>query len=285
MYLITIFLSFALVSCVYTIPTNLNKRTDFTETAIDKQSKPGLLYTDVEAASILPSVRKPGGGGGSSGRPSGGSSSRPKPKPRPKPFHSGSDGDDFDGEEPEDTCFPASALVHLENGKLINLSSLRVGDRVRLADGTYSPVFMFGHRVTNGNFEFLSVRTETGHITLSSGHFIYANGQLVAARELHVGDALEKENGVRETVQSIDRIVETGLYNPMTVAGEILVNGFRASVYTETVVPEVGNALLAPLRAAFGVWGGDVSLGCLENHAGQFARYARMWIGRTVTSV
>jgi len=53
--------------------------------------------------------------------------------------------------------------------------------------------------------------------------------------------------------------VARGLYNPHTLDGGVVVNGFAVSTWTAAVAPRVAAAALAPARAAFAAgWGGVV---------------------------
>ena len=42
-----------------------------------------------------------------------------------------------------------------------------------------------------------------------------------------------------------------GLYNPLTLAGDIVVDGILASTYTKAVTPKMAHAALAPLRMMY----------------------------------
>lgn len=139
------------------------------------------------------------------------------------------------------------------------MANLAVGDRVLLSDATFSEVFAFGHKIEGGLFNFKRLVTNAGTITLSEGHYIYADGKLTVARDVKRGARLEKLNGASAQVLDVYGIVERGLYNPHTLAGEMIVDGFRTSCFTSAIAVGASNSLLAPLRASFLALGIDVT--------------------------
>ena len=82
-------------------------------------------------------------------------------------------------------CWPAHARVELESGRRVPMHTLALGDNVRVGPTSFSPVFMFTHRVADVVAEFVTLSTDVGtSVTLTPGHYIYANGQMVAARQV-----------------------------------------------------------------------------------------------------
>ena len=162
-------------------------------------------------------------------------------------------GDDDD----DSVCFPASAKVTLESGKQIRMDQVQLGDRVLVADGTYSDVFMFTHAdasSTSRAFVRLFASDKTS-ITLTASHYIYANDLLVPAKQVKKGDTLKKSDGSKVQVVKVQSsVMETGLYNPQTLHGDISVNGFIASTYTITVQPKLAHSLLTPFRAIYSLF-------------------------------
>lgn len=162
-------------------------------------------------------------------------------------------GEDCDADS---TCFEKSATVELQSGEVKRMDSLSVGDTVKVGAREYSPVFCFTHKTADVQSWFVKIETQTGHaISLTPGHYIYANGVLVAAGEVRVGDVLQLGDGTTSVVKRIGRETGEGLYNPQTVNGNVVVNGIQASTYTTAVEPSFAHALLAPLRSAFKVFG------------------------------
>lgn len=68
------------------------------------------------------------------------------------------------------------------------------------------------------------------------------------ARNAATGAIVEVE-GKSEEIVAIDRVEAEGLYNPHTLQGDIVVDGFRVSSYTDACPPGAAQAALAPFRA------------------------------------
>ncbi len=148
-------------------------------------------------------------------------------------------------------CFPSSATVELEDGTTKTMDKVELGDRVMVADGAYSPVFMFTHKLADVETAFVSVTTDAGELALTAGHYIYVNGNLLPAGSIKVGDHLTASNGRNLLVSAVSTKTMTGLYNPQTIHGDIVVNGVRASTYTTVAAPRAAHALLAPMRGLY----------------------------------
>lgn len=175
--------------------------------------------------------------------------------------------------DPDDdgsACFPASASVTLKTGKVTTMDELVVGDSVLTRDGHFSEIYAFAHKLSSVHPKFYRIATRSGHsLTLSSGHYLYLNGQMQAAKTAMVGDHLVLGSGVETKIASIEeRVFGRGLYNPMTVSGDILVNGLLASTYTTAVEPALSHALLMPPRVIYEWYGLDATFGILELESG-----------------
>lgn len=149
------------------------------------------------------------------------------------------------------SCFPASATVTLKDGRTVRMDKLSVGDEVLVSHaGIYSHVYVFGHRTNDTSGKYVSIKTKSHTLVLTKEHYAYVNGVLKAAGEVVVGDSVETANGV-ETVTEVGHAYDTGLYNPHTLHGDIVVNGVRASTYTTAINPSLAHWLLSPLRALY----------------------------------
>jgi hypothetical protein len=167
-------------------------------------------------------------------------------------------------------CFPSSATVELEDGAIVTMSKLSIGDMVKVGPNAFSKVFMFTHKMESGDNEFVKITTSSGaSIALTSGHYIPVDGALVAASEVSIGSVLQLGNGASDKVVSIATVAGTGLYNPQTVQGDIVVDGVVASTYTTAVEPEFAHAILAPFRSLSNFLGVDFTF--LESGGGPFA--------------
>lgn len=180
--------------------------------------------------------------------------------PRPSPSPTASNADPV--------CFSGSAFVQTRRG-VRRMRDLRIGDDVAVGGGQFSRVFMFTHRIKNGNFRFLELRTPSSRLALSAGHFIYADGQLKTAADVRLGDRLRLVDGSEERMVSWKWVDLDGLYNPQTLHGDIAVNGVVASTYTKAVPPSAAHALLAPFRVM------QCGLPVLEGDGGAGARVLR----------
>lgn len=160
-------------------------------------------------------------------------------------------------EELEDTfsCFPASATVQTPGRIPIRMEDLSVGDSIAVGP-VDSRVFMFTHADRDGMHPFVRLTTSSGHaLSLSGGHFLYANDVMMRADSVSVGDKLLLADGAASPVVDVRMTRERGLFNPQTLHGDIAVNGVVTSTYTAAVEPKVAHALLAPARIAFSWFG------------------------------
>lgn len=189
---------------------------------------------------------------------------------------SGAADDDDDADpsvSPDDdgsVCFPADASVELENGSVKEMHEIMLGDRVKVADGSFSDVFMFTHKDASAVHDFVRISTVSGaSLSATRGHYIYINGGFAAAGSAKVGDVLELGDGSRTVVDNVSIVKGTGLFNPQTVHGDIIVNSIRASTFTRTIEPSTAQAMLAPLRMLYDTFG--VSPAFLDNGADMIA--------------
>lgn len=182
---------------------------------------------------------------------------------------------DFTSIDDDDAvCFPAHATVTLEDGRTREMRHLRIGDRVQVAQGVYSNVFMFTHKVKETKHEFVIIRagSEDGvavAVTLTKGHLMYVNGKLERAGDVRVGDEVELVNQERCRVVAVECARFKGLYNPQTQHGDLIVDGVRVSTYTTAVKVGSAHSLLAPVRIVYEMFGWTSSM--LEQGADRIA--------------
>lgn len=132
------------------------------------------------------------------------------------------------------------------------MDALRVGDSVQTSSGSFSLVFMFTHRAPEVISRFVELRTAAGRVLRASPeHLLYLDGALQPARSAKAGMRLTNASGATDAVVQVRSVEGRGLFNPQTEDGDIVVDGFVASVYTEAVRPAPAHALLAPMRAGF----------------------------------
>lgn len=168
-------------------------------------------------------------------------------------------------------CFPGGATVLLEDGKQRRMDELQLGDRVATGSGRFSEVFLFTHKLGAVRYEFVQLEAAHFKLRLTEGHYLSLNGRHAAAGTARVGDTVILGDGRRAAVTDVRRVWASGLYNPQTAAGSIVVDSVVASCYTQAVQPGAAHALLTPLRAAFKRVG--LSLRALEAGGGKFTAW------------
>jgi hypothetical protein len=149
------------------------------------------------------------------------------------------------------SCFPATSFVELNDGSAVRMDALKVGHSVRVGPKEHSEVFMFSHQYTDAQATFVQLQTATSAIQLTADHYLYVNGKAAQASTVKVGDFLETADGKPAAVSGVTTVRATGLYNPHTIQGDIIVNGFRTTTYTDAINPILAHAMLAPVRALY----------------------------------
>lgn len=209
-----------------------------------------------------------------------------------------SDGKSGGEDDPE--CFPADASVELESGASVSMAALELGDRVRVADGSFSDVYLFSHRNAKAVSQFIRISTAQASLSLTPGHLLAVNGKLVTARSVKVGDSVAvlepgpKRRGKLSIVTAVAMHKGRGLYNPHTLEGTVVVNGVATSCLTEALPSSVASLLLKPFEFAYDVLGGGHAInscneavlfgisriGRRQNSISRFSRYlASAWDG------
>jgi hypothetical protein len=144
---------------------------------------------------------------------------------------------------PRNPCFSGRTQVQVQGiERTTRMDELRIGDAVLTADGTYSKIYSFGHKDATAVTNYLQVETKSMNdndhlLEITWEHLIYAQDKttqkihLVAAGDLQVGDYLVKGKQGTSEIVSIRSVQYQGAYSPLTVAGNLLVNGVAASNY------------------------------------------------------
>lgn len=133
----------------------------------------------------------------------------------------------------------------------------------------YEEVFMFSHRTPSAVSTFITLVTDSGnHVTTTPGHYVWVamgvrksntwSGQPVRVEDIKVGDCLLKlDDAVAQVslacVVGKTEQLGTGLYNPHTVSGSIVVNGIVALTFTDTLPPSllIHSIVTAPARLLY----------------------------------
>lgn len=136
-------------------------------------------------------------------------------------------------------CFSGSAEVQVRGQGPTIMEALKIGDSVLTGDGSYSRVYSFGHFAPNQPVRYLQIMLDTMEkpLEISKNHLIFLYVQskkqqlAVSAGSVRVGDLLLSHQQQPVQVLSIKEVDRQGAYAPITVAGNIIVNGVLASCY------------------------------------------------------
>jgi len=120
------------------------------------------------------------------------------------------------------------------------MASLQLGDAVLDATGAYSPVYFFSHADGAVVAPFVELSLENAYkLSLSPDHYVAANGHLIYAKDVAIGDVLGYvDSGATKSgaVVSTTRSFRRGLYNPYTLSGTIVVDGVVASCHSSWIL-------------------------------------------------
>lgn len=172
-------------------------------------------------------------------------------------------GQDYDRVVPSG-CLPGSATVQLEDGNKKRVSDLCIGDRIRTKCG-HSAYYLTSHRDPAALTEMVTIVTESGHsVTATPDHYIplhqgcnkpmgtVIRGDLISVQ---TGDCLEAS-----VVKTTSVSVEKGLYNPITLSGDMIVQGVVVSCWSEwflegfvnvSFIPSMYQAMMLPIRILY----------------------------------
>lgn len=131
-------------------------------------------------------------------------------------------------------CFSGQMTVELENKSTVPLRLVQVGDRVKVDDGKYEPIYAFGHKNAEASSVFLQITTENNRniLEISKDHMVTIEGsRSVPASMVKLGDKLVTGAGDLVAVKTISNVFRKGIYAPFTYSGTIEVNGVKASTY------------------------------------------------------
>jgi len=148
-------------------------------------------------------------------------------------------------------CFPGESTVTLKDGEKKRMSDLAIGDNVHVGGGHYSEVYYFSTKMPETDSAFVVLSTAETTVTLTDGHFVYLNGFLAEAGTATVGDRLTLSKNNLVSITNVSKIKATGLFNPHTLDGDIVVDGVLTSTYTSAVHPSLAHVLLMPLRMLY----------------------------------
>jgi len=160
-------------------------------------------------------------------------------------------------------CFSGKTRVRREDGSLIMMRDVQIGDRVLVAESTYSPVLAFLIRREDGPIvNYLQIFTETSTLEITPTHLILMRRQndpnppnYLQAAKLRAGDSVfisdKDSNGKIEEVKvtRIEGPIQlTDAYAPLTMEGTLIVNDMLVSCYAEYEYQSFVHFFMFPIR-------------------------------------
>ena len=169
-------------------------------------------------------------------------------------------------------CFPSTATVLLDSGRVVCMRDVRISDRVVSVDSRgrvcFSPLYLWGHLDPDSETDFLCIRHSGGELRVSENHLVFLDrgqgrGEPVPAGRVRVGERLQFVcgSGVVRSVEvlGLSSVRDVGVYSPFTLNSCVVVNGIVCSVFA---VPEItvgntqkaherGHKIMSPLRLAY----------------------------------
>lgn len=132
-------------------------------------------------------------------------------------------------------CFSGEMTVELEDMSTILLRDVKVGDKVKVDEGKFEPVYGFGHADPTTSGEFIQLKLSNGRdLVISGDHLVFvANNKSTPASTLRVGDELVASSSHVGSVkvEAIHTVTRKGAFAPFTYSGTIVVNGIKSSNY------------------------------------------------------
>ncbi|ROJ66287.1 Indian hedgehog B protein [Anabarilius grahami] len=179
-------------------------------------------------------------------------------------------------------CFPASALVTVEDGSVKTMDSLQPGEKVLASsesDGSgkliYSEVIAFLDRDPSVEKQFFTIETDSGaKLSLTAAHLLFVSegncsGPVVSAelKSVFASDVLPGQcvvstrgagqQGYLSRVTRIQIQEDKGVFAPLTRHGTVVVNNVVSSCYAAVDQHWLAHWAFGPLRVLYN-WGGPV---------------------------
>lgn len=164
-----------------------------------------------------------------------------------------------EGGDDGSVCFPGAATVEVQGTGAVAMKDLKLGDVVRVGENEWSRVIMWTHKdSTYRGRRYVRLDLNGGEsFTASNGHIIWVWEQgirkAVEIESVKNGWMVHVIGRGKVEVENVkEGAWDSGLYNPQTEHGDIVVNGVVATCYTKWIDMNVAHALLVPVRALFG---------------------------------
>ncbi|EGI60305.1 Tiggy-winkle hedgehog protein [Acromyrmex echinatior] len=160
-------------------------------------------------------------------------------------------------------CFPGRSLVRTEDGSTKRLDDVHLGDRIAAVDSrgdvVYSEVIAFLDRSPSERRQFIRLTTKSGRVlTLTPAHLVPVEGGSVFAANVQPGDKIlvsdvdaanQVDSRLRwDSVNETKLVIEEGVYAPLTMEGNLLVDDVVASCYAIVNSQSLAHYSFLPLR-------------------------------------
>jgi len=155
-------------------------------------------------------------------------------------------------------CFSLDSVVTLSSGRSKPMSGLKKGEKVATVNGKREIVFTeflgWAEKDSSTTTYFLQLTTENrSSVVLTAHHFLMSSPDLAQdpvmkqAGEVTEGDFLLTSSGL-EKVSSISRVMRQGRAAPLTMTGDLLVDGVLSSNYAHAPSHSVAHLWMSPFR-------------------------------------
>lgn len=160
-------------------------------------------------------------------------------------------------------CFASDSLVTMADGSLKSIQDLNKGDKVLTADPftgeiTTDTVVTFLDINKNKTNKFTKIIHDNGEITLTDYHLIYAglskdakDSAAIFAKDLteqHYVFQLSNATLTSYKIRRVLKVTKRGYYAPLTLSGNIIVNGVVSSCYASVSNQWLGHIAMFPVR-------------------------------------
>lgn len=129
-------------------------------------------------------------------------------------------------------CFSGESTVEGEHGTTIAMKDLRIGDRIKNANGALEHLYGFAHYSPDKKADFLQIKLNSNVLEVSATHLVFRqDGAAVPASLVSVGDKLQLSDGLVAEVENIRPVTKSGVFAPLTQSGTIAVNNVAVSSF------------------------------------------------------
>lgn len=178
-------------------------------------------------------------------------------------------------------CFSSESTVKMENGADLPVRNLQIGDIVQVMteEGKigYSEVVLFADYkpdIPRASHVLIETENPAKQITLTPSHLIFttSNSSESRLKSKQAGKVLPGEflqvstqgTLVSSLVRKVSIVKRTGMVAPVTMQGNVIVDGVLCSCYAMITDHEIAHMVFSPLRLArsfaWNLWSMDISI-------------------------